>query len=227
MLPRRVSLLRRHVSPGSRVLEIGAGSGRLGTMLAREFDYVGIELSDDSCREARARGIEVYRSRLSSFVNTGAPFDAVTMFRVFEKLEDPHDALGKVGELLRPGGILAIVTPDTESILALLSRDRWFAYDDPNAVIFYSRSGLVELLERSGYEILSASADIEHATRDEIMARVGRIGQLWGLASRLIVRGLPSPFPVSIGGIRIVARRRGTTPFAMRPLRAAESSHAR
>ena len=85
----------------------------------------------------------------------------------------------------------------------------------------------MELLERSGYEILSASADIEHATRDEIMARVGRIGQIWGLASRLIVRVLPSPFPVSIGGIRIVARRRGTTPFAMRPLRAAESSHAR
>jgi hypothetical protein len=149
------------------------------------------------------------------------------MFRVFEKLEDPHDALGKVSELLRPGGILAIVTPDTESVLALLSRDRWFAYDEPDAVIFYSRSGLVELLERSGYEILSVSADVEHATRDEIMARVGRIGRLWGRASSLLVRALPSPFPVSIGGIRIVARRRGTTPFATRPLRAAESSHAR
>ncbi|MCM2316656.1 MAG: bifunctional glycosyltransferase/class I SAM-dependent methyltransferase [Thermoanaerobaculia bacterium] len=227
MLPRRVALLKKHVSPGGRVLELGAGAGRLGTMLSREFDYVGIELSDESCREARARGIEVYRSRLSSFVNTGGPFDAVTMFRVFEKLEDPHDALGKVSELLRPGGILAIVTPDTESVLALLSRDRWFAYDEPDAVIFYSRSGLVELLERSGYEILSVSADIEHATHDEIMARVGRIGRLWGVLSRALVRTLPSPFPVSIGGIRIVARRRGTTPFATRPLRAAESSHAR
>jgi len=227
MLPRRVGLLRRHVAPGGRVLEIGAGSGRLGTMLAKEFDYLGIELSDESCREARARGVEVYRARLSSFVNTGAPFDAVTMFRVFENLEDPHDALGKVSELLRPGGVLAIVTPDTESFLALLSRDRWFAYDEPDSVIYYSRGGLVELLERSGYEILSVSTDVEHATRDEIMARVGRIGRLWGFFSKLLVRALPSPFPVTIGGIRVVARRRGSTPFATRPLRAAASTHAR
>jgi SAM-dependent methyltransferase len=227
MLPRRVGLLRGHVAPGGRVLEIGAGSGRLGMMLAKEFDYVGIELSDESCREARARGVEVYRARLSSFVNTGAPFDAVTMFRVFENLEDPHDALGKVSELLRPGGILAIVTPDTESFLALLSRDRWFAYDEPDAVIFYSRGGLVELLERSGYEILSVATDVEHATREEIMARVGRIGRVWGFLSKLLVRALPSPFPVTIGGIRVVARRRGSTPFATRPLRAATSSHSR
>ncbi|MBI2215420.1 MAG: glycosyltransferase [Acidobacteria bacterium] len=227
MLPRRVGLLRRHVAPGGRVLEIGAGSGRLGTMLAKEFDYVGIELSDESCREARARGVEVYRARLSSFVNLGAPFDAVTMFRVFENLEDPHDALGKVSELLRPGGVLAIVTPDTESFLALLSRDRWFAYDEPDSVIFYSRGGLVELLERSGYEILSVATDVEHATRDEILHRVARIGHAWGLVSRLLVRALPSPFPVTIGGIRVIARRRGSTPFETRPLRAATSSHAR
>ena len=62
---------------------------------------------------------------------------------------------------------------------------------------------------------------------DEIMARVGRIGRVWGLLSRLLVRALPSPFPVSIGGIRVVARRRGSTPFATRPLRTATSTHAR
>lgn len=224
---RRTTFLMRYLPPRARVLEIGAGSGKLGGILSREFDYVGIDLSDRSCREARARGVEVYRARLTSFVNTGAPFDAVAMFGVLEKMEDPQDALAKVSELLRPGGMIVIVTPDTESLLCSMSGRRWFAYDTPDGAIFYSRSGLIELLERSGYEILSASGDIEYSTHQRLLEHVSRAGRAIRLFTRVVLSVLPDPVPATFGRLRIVARRRSGRPGALRPVRTVEPTHAR
>ncbi len=224
---RRTAHLLRYLAPRARVLEIGAGSGKLGGLLSREFDYVGIDLSDKSCREARARGIEVYRARLTSFVNTGAPFEAVAMFGVLERIEDPHDALAKVSELLRPGGLAVIVTPDTESLLCSLSGRRWFAYESSDGAVFYSRSGLIELLERSGFEILSVGGDIEYATHETLLERVSRAGRLVKLFTRTILTILPDPVPATFGRLRVVARRRSGRSGSMTPVRTVEPTHAR
>lgn len=224
---RRTAFLRRYLPLRARVLEIGAGSGKLGGVLSREFDYVGIDLSDRSCREARAHGVEVYRARLTSFVNTGAPFDAVAMFGVLEKMEDPQDALAKVAELLRPGGMIVIVTPDTESLLCAMSGRRWFAYETPDGAIFYSRSGLIELLERSGFEILAVSGDIEYATHETLLERVSRAGRAVRLFTRIILSVLPDPVPATLGRLRVVARRRSGRPGSLAPVRTVEPTHAR
>jgi dolichyl-phosphate beta-glucosyltransferase len=224
---RRSALLMRYLSPRARVLEIGAGNGKLGGILSREFDYVGIDLSDRSCREARARGVEVYRARLTSFVNTGAPFDAVAMFGVLEKMEDPQDAMAKVGELLRPGGLVVIVTPDTESLLCTLSGRRWFAYETRDGAIFYSRSGLIELLERSGFEILSVSGDIEYSTHQSLLERVSRAGRVVRAFTGIVLTVLPDPVPASLGRLRVVARRRAGRPGTLTPVRTVEPTHAR
>jgi len=224
---RRTALLRRYLSPRARMLEIGAGSGKLGGMLSREFDYVGIDLSDRSCRQARARGVEVYRARLTSFVNTGAPFDAIAMFNVIEKMEDPQDAMAKIGELLRPGGLVVIVTPDTESLLCSMSGKRWFAYETSDAAVFYSRSGLIELLERSGFEILAAGGDIEYSTHEALLERVSRAGRLVRAFTRVALAVLPDPVPASLGRLRVVARRRSGRPGSLTPVRTIEATHAR
>jgi dolichyl-phosphate beta-glucosyltransferase len=224
---RRTALLMRYLPPRARVLEIGAGSGKLGGILSQEFDYVGIDLSDRSCRAARARGVEVYRARLTSFVNTGSPFDAVAMFGVLEKMEDPQDALAKVSELLRPGGVVVIVTPDTESLLCTLSGGRWFAYETTDGAIFYSRSGLIELLERSGYEILSVGGDIEYSTHETLLDRVSRAGKAVRALTRVSLAVLPDPIPATFGRLRIVARRRAGRPGSLTPVRTVEPTHAR
>jgi hypothetical protein len=171
--------------------------------------------------------VEVYRARLTSFVNTGSPFDAVAMFGVLEKMEDPQDALAKVSELLRPGGVVVIVTPDTESLLCTLSGRRWFAYETTDGAIFYSRSGLIELLERSGYEILSVGGDIEYSTHETLLDRVSRAGKAVRALTRVSLAVLPDPIPATFGRLRIVARRRAGRPGSLTPVRTVEPTHAR
>lgn len=224
---KRMNILRRAAPGDARVLEVGAGTGLFGDFVAKEFDYVGIDLSEDAVREARQRGLEVYRASLASFVNTGPHFDAVTLFHVFEHLPDPHDALSRIKELLKPGGIAVIITPDTESMLCAISGDRWVSYKFPEHLILYSRSALIELLEHSGFEIVSAAGDYEYCHHDFLLSRIDQLNPALGTLARIPIRLLPDPLPVGSGSIRLVAKRRSGPPIEMRGIRAVEPTHAR
>lgn len=224
---RRMSVLRGSAPSQARVLEVGAGTGLFGHFVSREFEYVGIDLSDQAVRDARSRGLEVYRASLMDFVNTGPSFDALTMFHVFEHLANPHDALGRVKELLKPGGLVILVTPDTESLLCAISGDGWVSYKFPEHLILYSRSALIELLEHSGFEIVSVNADYEYCDHPFLRSRLRQLSPLIGWPVSFVLGALPDPVLVGSGSIRIVAKRRAGSPFDMRGIRAVEPTHAR
>ena len=104
---RRLAALRRHLTSRARILEIGVRDGSFGAAAAREFEYVGIDRAEAVARAVRARGLDVYCSTVANFVNTGPAFDAIALFHVFENMADPHDALARMKDLLKPGGVLA------------------------------------------------------------------------------------------------------------------------
>ncbi|HEY0789232.1 MAG TPA: class I SAM-dependent methyltransferase, partial [Thermoanaerobaculia bacterium] len=172
-------------------------------------------------------GLEVYRASLQHFVNTGPAFDAVTLFHVFEHLADPHDALATLAELLRPGGILVLITPDTESLLCSISGDRWVSYKFPEHLILYSRSALIELLEHSGFEIVSATGDFEYCDHPFLLSRLEALHPAAATLARPMLSLLPDPLAATSGSIRIIARRRSGPALAARAIRAAEPTHAR
>ncbi len=224
---RRLAILRRNVVPEGRILEVGAGNGLFGQLAAREFDYVGIDVAADAVRVAQSRGLHVVRASLAHFVNTGTPFDAVTLFHVFEHLADPHDALATLRELLRPGGTLVLITPDTESLLCAISGNRWVSYKFPEHLILYSRSALIELLERSGFEIVAASSDFEYCDHPFLVSRLEALHPAAAAVAKPLLGALPNPLAATSGSIRIVARRRSGPPVNLQAIRAVEPTHAR
>lgn len=224
---RRLNWVRRKLAARSRVLEVGVRDGSFGAVASTEYDYVGLDAASAAARQARARGIDVYRATLSTFVNTGPSFDAITLFHVFENMADPHDALARIKDLLKPGGVLFLSTFDTEGLIYLITERRSMAQNFRTHLILYSRSALIELLERSGFEIIEIGPDFEYrdqkflrhwfAQRSPLLARV--LLPLMGL--------LPDPMLVSSGSIRMVARRRAGPSVNMRAIRSAEPTHAR
>lgn len=224
---RRLSALRRHLTSRARVLEVGVRDGSFGLAVSGAFEYVGIDRATAAARSARSRGLEVYCSTLAKFVNTGPAFDAVTLHHVFETLSDPHDALARIKELLKPGGVLLLSTFDTESLLFLLSKQRWMAQGFRTHAILYSRSALIELLEHSGFEVMTAGPELEY--RDHRFLRHLAAAQWPAFAGliKTVLRILPDPLLAGSGSIRIVARRRAGSPQEFRPVRSAEPTHAR
>ncbi len=224
---RRLSVLRKELTARARVLEIGVGDATFGVAASREFEYVGIDPSPIVARHARDRGLEIYCATLANFVNTGPAFDAVTLFHVFENMPDPHDALARIKELLKPGGVLLFTTFDTESLFYLFTERKRFTHNFRTHLILYSRSALIELLEHSGFEIASIVPSFEYRDQKFIRHWLSNRSNVFARLARALLLVLPDPLLVSSGSIRIVARRRAGAPLNMRAIRAVEPTHAR
>lgn len=224
---RRFNWVRRQLPSRARVLEIGVRDGSFGAVAAAEYDYVGIDPASAAARHARARGLEVYCASLSSFVNTGPAFDAITLFHVFENMADPHDALGRIKDLLKPGGVLFLSTLDTEGLIYLLSERKRMTQNFRTRLILYSRSALIELLEHSGFEIIDVGPDFEYRDKKLLRHWLTSHHPLLAPFARAVLNLLPDPTIVSTGSMRIVARRRSGAPLNARAIRSVEPTHAR
>ena len=93
------------------ILEIGMGTGAMGSLLARRFRYVGLEPDEESFRRADqiVAGGELLNVAEEDF--SGGAFDAVCAFEVLEHVEDDAEALVRWQRHLRPGGWLYLSVP--------------------------------------------------------------------------------------------------------------------
>jgi SAM-dependent methyltransferase len=224
---RRFHWLRKQLTLRARVLEVGVRDGTFGAAAAAEYEYVGIDPVAAAARHARARGLEVYCASLASFVNTGPAFDAITLFHVFENMADPHDALGRIKELLKPGGILLLSTFDTEGLIYLFSESKRMTQNFRTHLILYSRSALIELLEHSGFEIADIGPDFEYRDHKFLRHWLATHHPILSPIARVLLKMLPDPLIVSTGSIRILAKRRSGPPLNVRTIRSVEPTHAR
>ncbi|HEU4886876.1 MAG TPA: bifunctional glycosyltransferase/class I SAM-dependent methyltransferase [Thermoanaerobaculia bacterium] len=224
---RRFHWLRKQLTSRARVLEVGVRDGTFGATASEEFEYVGIDPVPAPARHARARGLEVYCASLGSFVNTGPAFDAITLFHVFENMADPHDALGRIKDLLKPGGILFLSTFDTEGLIYLFSERKRMSQNFRTHLILYSRSALIELLEHSGFEIADIGPDFEYRDHKFLRHWIAAHHPILAPVARVLLSVFPDPLIVSTGSIRILAKRRSGPPLNVRTIRSVEPTHAR
>jgi 2-polyprenyl-3-methyl-5-hydroxy-6-metoxy-1,4-benzoquinol methylase len=224
---RRLAALRKQLTPRARLLEIGVRDGSFGQAASAEYEYVGIDPVATAARHARARGLDVYCATLAAFVNTGPAFDAITLDHVFENMADPHDALGRMKELLKPGGVLLMNTFDTEGLIYLMTEGKRMTQNFRTHLILFSRSALIELLEHSGFEIASIGADFEYRDHRFLRHWIDNHWNVLAPIARAVLRVLPDPLLVSSGSLRIIARRRAGPPVNTRAIRSVEPTHAR
>jgi 2-polyprenyl-3-methyl-5-hydroxy-6-metoxy-1,4-benzoquinol methylase len=155
-------LLLDMVPPGGRVLDAGCSAGYLSERLAeRGSTVVGLELDPEAAERARA----VCEQVLVGDVETmelpfeAGSFDAVVCGDLIEHLRDPGRFLERLGPLLRPGGRLALTTPNvanwTIRLQLLFGRFRYTRLGilDHSHAHLFTRKTLVECVESAGYRV--------------------------------------------------------------------------
>ena len=183
---RLLDLVGRRVS-GGRLLDAGCGHGLLlDEARARGFEVVGLEISRHAAAHARGMGLEVLEVPLEEFVvPPEGRFDAIVLADVIEHLADPQAALDRCVELLRPGGVLCVVTPDPASAVARLAGSRWWGFL-PAHTFLLPRRTLRELLSARGLVVSAEAPLVRTFSLGYWMSGMAeRLGSLGALAAPL------------------------------------------
>jgi 2-polyprenyl-3-methyl-5-hydroxy-6-metoxy-1,4-benzoquinol methylase len=170
-----LSLLRRLVPNGARLLDVGCSFGFFLLEARRAgFDVRGIEPDRQALERASAAlGPDVVRHGLFS-ADTAEPgtADVICTLDVIEHIPpDEHEAFARlVAETLTPGGIWVVKVPTTEGLYYLLSdllvriaprfgagfvRRLWQTrYEFPH-LVYFTRRNLTRWLDRYGFEVVA------------------------------------------------------------------------
>ena len=117
------ALVRGHLTPDSRVLDLGCGRGGVVELFWRDVKLAaGLDPDQPSLAEYRAPGMPILRGVGERLPFTDEVFDLVVCLWVLEHLKDPLTVLREVRRVLRPGGHFVFLTPNLRNPLLLLNR---------------------------------------------------------------------------------------------------------
>ena len=103
------------IPAGSRVLDVGCGSGDFGAVIrnALHCDVIGIEPHPERAALARSNGLDVITGFLTTdIIRSVPPFDRILFLDVLEHTADPVELLSVAVSALKPGGRVIISVPN-------------------------------------------------------------------------------------------------------------------
>jgi 2-polyprenyl-3-methyl-5-hydroxy-6-metoxy-1,4-benzoquinol methylase len=139
--------------PQGRVLDIGCGSGDwLALMKDLGWRVSGLDFDENAVKVARVRGLEVACGALGEQDYPDDIFDAVTLSHVIEHVPDPIETLAECLRILKPGGILVVLTPNASSFSHGLFKQDWRGLEPPRHLHIFSNQSLAILAARAGFK---------------------------------------------------------------------------
>jgi 2-polyprenyl-3-methyl-5-hydroxy-6-metoxy-1,4-benzoquinol methylase len=149
-----------------RIVDVGCARGYLGRRLKAlgKREVIGIELNPEAAREAGQYLDRVYVGDAATMPEGGqlepGAADCVIFGDVLEHLVDPWGCLRAYRRVVRPGGYIVVSLPNIRNykIVRDLLKGRWDYTEhgilDRTHLRFFTRRGMVRLIEDAGFEIL-------------------------------------------------------------------------
>ena len=212
---RRVVIEATGIGPGSRVLDVGCGSGEFLAMLGTlGAEAAGIDPARRMVEIARAAApaADVRVGAAEELPWPDASFDVVTAFNALQFAEDTLDALAEMHRVTAPGGLVAIVNwaeRDRNDLDAVDTAVAAAEGDEPAPDGELRRErGIERVLADGGLELVSAGLvevpwDVPDA---ETLLQGVLMGEDAAVAAEIapIVLAAAEPFRMETGAYRLV-----------------------
>jgi ubiquinone/menaquinone biosynthesis C-methylase UbiE len=193
----RIALKALLPPSGHRLVEIGAGFGRLVDLYSGYDEVVLFDYSRSMLREAYAKWGETGPSGRPRYIYVAGDFnklpfvpglfDAVTMVRVIHHAPDAPRLLEGINEIIAPGGTFVLEFANKRNMKAIsrwfLHRQKWNPFD-PTPYEFtelnfdFHPHWIREHLKRTGF-LIKAQRSVSHFRQDTIKRLI---------ASRLLIK---------------------------------------
>jgi len=142
---------------GTNLLDIGCAQGFF-LFGASQAGYTtkGIEISQDAAEYARREfGLDIEAKPFEELRFAENHFDVVTLWQVLEHVPYPLMILKEVHRILKPGGLLAVSTPDIGGIPAKILGKRWWDIKRLHVNQFTTKT-LADILQNAGFKNTSS-----------------------------------------------------------------------
>jgi ubiquinone/menaquinone biosynthesis C-methylase UbiE len=163
----RIALRALLPPSGDRLIEAGAGFGRLADEYGGYSEVMLLDASDVHVAEARRATAERpgFRVELGDVLSLPAPdawFDAAVMIRVLHHFPDPEPVLRELGRVVKPGGVLILEYANKRNLKSiarrLLRRQSWSPFG-PGSVAYkpfhhdHAPVSVRRALRKAGFEV--------------------------------------------------------------------------
>lgn len=139
-----------------KALDVGCSTGRLVHFLNQtNLVAYGCDISDEAIRVARKinKAKSIIKASATDLPFKNKTFDLVTALSVIEHLT-PYQAqkfLSEASRVLKPGGVIFLVSPNFSTPIRLIQGKKWFGYTDPTHINFYTPTQLSVLVKKYGF----------------------------------------------------------------------------
>jgi 2-polyprenyl-3-methyl-5-hydroxy-6-metoxy-1,4-benzoquinol methylase len=181
----QVELVKKY-KDGVQLLDIGCGEGFFLFNASRAgYTTRGIEISQDAAAYARREfGLDVEAKPFEELRFAENHFDVVTLWQVLEHVPYPFMILEEVYRILKPGGLLAMSTPDIGGILAKIFRRRWWNIRRLHINQFTVKT-LTYMLDRAGFKKVFSTSYKEYISLSMLVIPLLRHLKVYGRAKAL------------------------------------------
>ncbi|SNV46906.1 bifunctional 3-demethylubiquinone-9 3-methyltransferase/ 2-octaprenyl-6-hydroxy phenol methylase [Chryseobacterium taklimakanense] len=146
------NILAKETFQNAKILDYGCGAGEFIKFIENDFSVLGYEPNHDARKAATNK---VKKATLISDISEieDGSLNAITMWHVFEHIDNQANMLHNFYKKLKNNGLLIIAVPNHTSFDARYYKEFWAAYDVPRHIYHFSKSGMEKLFNDENWKL--------------------------------------------------------------------------
>ncbi len=142
------TLLIDRIKKNSKVLDYGCGAGEFVKYIENDFETFGFEPNPEA-KTAALKKVSKANIIADIHLVENESLDAITLWHVFEHIENQNEMLSVFHSKLKEKGLLIIAVPNPTSYDAKHYGEFWAAYDVPRHIYHFSKNGMENLISKN------------------------------------------------------------------------------
>jgi len=142
----------KRLAPQSKTIcDVGSGYGFfLDEAKKNGYKTTGVEPAKVLVDYAKKNfGVQSFRGELKDFIASNKQFDVVTCIHVIEHVTNPQQFMSELLHLVKPGGLLYIETPNSDSHLLYVEKEQYTFLIPPHHLWLFSKDSISHLLSKN------------------------------------------------------------------------------